>query len=432
MSKFNILVGITGSIAAYKTCSAISRWVKDGHSVQVLATQGALQFVGEASLEGLTGRKVATQVFSAGEMMDHIHWARWADVFVVAPVTAHHLGLFSNGLGEDLLSSVFLAFEKSKPILLAPAMNSMMWENTFVQKNRDRLAATGAKIIDPESGTLACGEVGPGRMIEPDSLCEEVYALLNTKSKPDQRKTLARPLRIIITYGGTREPIDGVRFITNMSSGETGRFIADELYKQGAQVTALVAEGARPPSGSQQWIHFMTHADLKEKLRGFLSNNHFDVLVHLAAVSDYSVEKLIYNNQEMDIRPDLKLSSQEENLTLKLKKNSKIINDVREFSKNRKLFVVGFKLTHSFEDQENHRSSSQLLQTSGADVIVHNDLTQLLKSGQSRNFTIFKVNAEPQIVPGIQGLSHSLWSLISEHTGQVDLFHSEGPRDFMS
>jgi phosphopantothenoylcysteine decarboxylase / phosphopantothenate---cysteine ligase len=214
----HILIGITGSIAAYKVCAVISKLVQQGHSVEVIATPSALKFIGAATIEGLTGRRVHTDLWQEGQLMSHIDLGRWADVFLIAPLTAAHLNKMALGLSDDLLTATYLAFQKTKPILLAPAMNHEMLTHVTTQESLKKLADRGHIILETQVGTLACGDTGPGKMAEPETIISELHQMLE---KPKQLP------RLLITYGGTQEPIDGVRVLRNVSSGRTGAALAE-------------------------------------------------------------------------------------------------------------------------------------------------------------------------------------------------------------
>lgn len=173
MSKF--LVKISGSIAAYKTCALLSRLVQEGHEVQTIASQAALQFVGAATLEGLTGRAVVTDLYATGQQMDHIHLNRWADAVLLCPATARTINGFAAGVGDELLSTFFLAHDFSKPYFIVPAMNQAMYQHPATQQALKTLEAWGIRFINGEAGKQACGESGMGRMAEPDAIYAQLH-----------------------------------------------------------------------------------------------------------------------------------------------------------------------------------------------------------------------------------------------------------------
>jgi len=210
MSGSKIVFVLTGSVAAYKACDALSRLVQLGHKVRTVATPSALRFVGAATLEGLTGERVLSDLFEPGSALEHIQLGRWADAVVVCPATANTINRLAAGLSDDLPGALFLAHDRSKPFLVAPAMNPAMWGHPATKESVSRLAGWGVRFIAVGCGRTACGEVGDGRLAEPADI---VAAVESSLAKPAAR------LRILVTSGGTAEPIDGVRVITNSSTG---------------------------------------------------------------------------------------------------------------------------------------------------------------------------------------------------------------------
>lgn len=182
MSKGNIVVQITGSIAAFKAGTLISTLVKNGYVVQCVSTESALKFLGEATMEGLSGRPIKTSTFKSGEMMDHINLAKWADLFVTYPVSANTLNRLDNGMADDLIGATYLANNFNKPYLLAPGMNVEMLKHPRVQQSIKNLESLGAYIFDTEEGLLACGDVGKGRVIDPGTVFLKIEELLCKKS----------------------------------------------------------------------------------------------------------------------------------------------------------------------------------------------------------------------------------------------------------
>src|SRR5512134_646720 len=229
-----VLLGVTGGIAAYKSPELVRRLVERGCEVQVVMTRGAREFVGPLTFQAVSGRRIRDDLWdpAAEAAMGHIELARWADVVVVAPATAHFLGTLAGGLGGDLLSTVCLA--TTAPIVLAPAMNQAMWANAAVQANRAVLEARGVRLLGPASGDQACGETGLGRMLEPTDIAAELLDQLGRL----RVRSLAG-LKVVITAGPTREPIDPVRYITNRSSGKMGFAVATAAREAGAEVVLV-------------------------------------------------------------------------------------------------------------------------------------------------------------------------------------------------
>lgn len=364
MSGSNILVVVSGSIAAYKACDAISQLVQLGHRVRVVATAAALQFVGRATLEGLTGQRVLTDLFDSGAALEHIAVTRWADLTLVCPATAALLNRMAAGLADDLAGSVLLAHDRSKPLLLAPAMNPAMWTHPATVAAVARLGEWGARFVAIGVGRTACGERGEGRLAEPAEIVAAVNALLARPAGPRRR--------ILVTSGGTSEPIDGVRVLSNRSTGETGAGIADYFARQGHEVTLLRATSAVRASAGVREVVFDSFADLDAALQRELSGTSFDAVVHAAAVSDYAVDAIEVNGiaqppgsgkLRSDVAP-----------VLRLRTNPKLIATLRARSANPHVRIVGFKLTRGVSAEAARDAVETLFADGTSDFVVHNDL----------------------------------------------------------
>jgi phosphopantothenoylcysteine decarboxylase / phosphopantothenate---cysteine ligase len=362
MTPAKILFGLSGSIAIYKAMNAVSSLVKLGHEVQVVGTSSTRAFIGAATVEGLTGRPFLTDIVAEGHIMDHIHLARWCDVMVVAPATANTIARINLGLADDLLSSLVLALESSKKLLVVPAMNPQMWSNAKTQKHLVGLKdLPHLEILNPGQGPTACGEIGPGRMAEPVEIENKILALLRTK---DTRASS----RILITAGGTSEKIDAVRRLTNTSTGRTGVALAQMFSEKGSAVDLLLAQSAAPFAGSEagEISTFESYDDLSALLKRKLEENSYAAVIHLAAVSDFSVENPVHG----------KLSS-ETDLTLKLKRNPKLLPKLKSWSRNPNIQVVGFKLTSTTEIAERESAAQKMFQLEGLDFLVANDTHEM-------------------------------------------------------
>ena len=227
----NILIGITGGIAAYKICELVRMFKKNRANVRVVMTEAALEFVTPLTFETLTGETVFIDQFENIERKpEHIALCDWADILVIAPATANTIGKMANGIADNLLTSLACAFQK--PFVIAPAMNTGMWKNAFVQENIKKLKTAGYKIVEPEEGFLACGTNGAGRL----AAIEKIYDAVNNIFS--EKKYLLNK-KIIITAGGTKENIDPVRYIGNYSSGKMGEALADRAYELGAEVVLI-------------------------------------------------------------------------------------------------------------------------------------------------------------------------------------------------
>ena len=344
----NLLFLMSGSIAAFKACQVVSQLVQDGFQVQVVMTEAATHFVGPVTLEGLTGRKVLTDIWQEGHAMDHIALTRWADRALLCPASANTIAKLAHGMADDLLSAMALAWPAEKPFLIAPAMNHQMLDAEVTKDNLARLRRRGFQVLPTDAGNLACGEVGLGRMLEPEQIMS--YLKIPTRG------------HILVTGGATREPIDGIRFLSNVSTGQTAAALCDQLATMGWQVTYLHGVAALQPHGAREAIGFTTCQDLDGKLRSLLGSRDYAAVIHAAAVSDYSVQQA---------QPDVKLESQSE-LTLHLKLNPKLLPNLKEYSRLKTIQVIGFKLTLNSTVEDGLVKGQNVL-SAGVDAIVTND-----------------------------------------------------------
>ena len=368
----NILLMMTGSIACAKASGLISIWSKRGHEVKVIASKSALEFVGNATIEGLSGNQVIQSIFADGKMMDHINLSRWADIIVMAPATANSINKLSLGTADDMITTTWVAGLKlNKPMHLAPAMNSKMWEYPATQESIKKLRKWGINILMPQPGLLACGEKGNGRMMEIDSIDVAIF------KKNDKH--------ILITAGGTHEFIDGVRYIGNLSTGKTGATIADYFTSQGFIVTWLGAKNALRPILSCNKVFYETFDDLKKSLKQLLQKNNYTTVIQAAAISDFSVESVTLDNQKIIANRNTKLPTSD-NMSIQLVKNPKLISKLATWSKNRFIKVIAFKLTNTDNNNERVTAIDKLINQKDIDYVVHNDLSEINDSNHSFNF----------------------------------------------
>jgi phosphopantothenoylcysteine decarboxylase/phosphopantothenate--cysteine ligase len=267
-----ILLGVTGGVAAYKSVYLARRLVETGAEVRTVMTRSALRFVGAQSFSAVTGHPAESRLFSGRTAIPHTELARWVEAVVVAPATAKLLAKLAHGLSDDLLTTTLLATKA--PVLLAPAMHTEMWEHPATRRNVARLEEDGYTLVGPAIGDLAGGDEGTGRMVEP----EEIVAALAVMLRGD-----LEGWRVLVAAGGTREPIDPVRYLGNRSSGKMGHAIAAVAARRGAQVT-LVTSAAPPPAGVEV-VSVETAAEMYEAVLSRAA--HHDVLVMAAAVADF-------------------------------------------------------------------------------------------------------------------------------------------------
>jgi len=318
----NVVLGVSGGIAAYKSPDLVRRLRERGAQVQVVMTPGATRFVTSLSFQAVSGRPVRGEIWdeAAEAAMSHIEIARWADLVLVAPASADFIARLAAGMADDLLSTLCLATEA--PLVLAPAMNRVMWSNAATQDNVRRLAARGVVFIGPAEGDQACGEVGPGRMVEPGTIADEIPAYL----APGTEDLAGR--RVVVTAGPTREIIDPVRYLTNRSSGKMGFAVARAARSAGADVTLIAGPVSLATPPGVKRIDVESAADMLAAAETAVDGA--DIFIAAAAVADYR-----------PVHPsDRKIKKTSENLALELTRNPDVLATVA--ARGNPPFVVGF------------------------------------------------------------------------------------------
>ena len=364
MSGYKIVIVVTGSIAAYKACEVVSDLVQRGHQVRVVATGSALRFVGATTFEGLTGQTVLSDLFAAGAALEHINLTRWADGVVVCPATANTINRLAAGLAGDLPGALFLAHDWTKPWMIAPAMNPQMWRHPATVAAMERLTGWGVRFLPIGEGRTACGEMGEGRMADPPAIVAAVEAGL---ARP------ARRLRVLVTSGGTAEPIDGVRTLTNSSTGGTGAEIADRFLRSGHEVVLLRARHAASPEAPCREELFGSFAELDAALTRLLGAESFDAVIHAAAVSDFGVESVLVAGAVQS--PGAVKLSAETPPVLRLRGLPKLIDGLRARSPNPAVRVIAFKLTLGASPAAAQAAVQSLISRARPDYVVANDLS---------------------------------------------------------
>ena len=399
----NILLLMSGSIACAKASSLISEWSKQGHKVRVACTRSVAEFVGRATLQGLGAETVFDNVFAPDRAMDHISLGKWADIIIAAPATSNLINKLSAGIADDAVTTLWqAAYGQGKPMLIVPAMNTRMWHYPATQASIVRLKQWGINVLPVARGELACGEQGEGRMLEPVEILQRVESLLAV-----DRETSGK--HVLITAGGTREPIDSVRYIGNLSSGRTASRLVDELTDAGHRVTWLGAEDAVTPTRACVMQRFLSFDDLALQLQTLLAENEFDVLIHAAAVSDFSVASVLTQEGEPLHSPTRKLSSGTD-LLIRLKVNPKLLDQTRSWSKNPGIHVIGFKLTDTEDPQERYAAVRKQFDDSKVDAIVHNDLTEI--NCKSHPFWLHTPMCGPVVCKDAEVLARTLSQLM--------------------
>lgn len=278
LSGTHIILGVTGGIAAYKSLELLRLLKKSDAAVRVIMTRNAQWFVGPTSFEALSGEPVCTSLFERKDDagIRHIEWAQDADAVVIAPATANIIAKTANGMADDALSTFILAV--TCPVVVCPSMNSHMYENPMVQRNIARLREAGFRVLAPESGSLACGTLGPGRLPDPAVILEAVFDCLSEKDLTGRR--------MMVTAGPTIEPIDPVRFISNPSSGKMGYAVACVAARRGAEVVLISGPTALPDPVNVSVIRVRTAREMAEAVLDRMAS--MDVIIKAAAVSDYT------------------------------------------------------------------------------------------------------------------------------------------------
>jgi phosphopantothenoylcysteine decarboxylase / phosphopantothenate---cysteine ligase len=350
-----VLLGVTGGIAAYKAAELLRGFQKAGMEVRVIMTRAATQFVGPMTFETLSGAPVRLDEVSelrADSRITHVEDAQDADILVVAPATANTLAKMANGIADNLLTSMILAFGKT--VVLAPAMNTNMWEHPATQHNVALLRERGAFVVEPGAGELACGDYGSGRMAEPNSIVAEVKLRLQV-----QRKRDLRGLRVLITAGGTREPIDAVRYIGNRSSGKMGFALARAAFDRGAQVDLIEANVDMPAAPGVRQTETPTASEMHAEVMKRLPD--IDILIMAAAVADYRVA---------DGPAGGKIGKGRDEWAIELEATADILCDVAANRQGQ--FLVGFAAEYGLEGLSRARSK---MERKSLDMIVFNDIS---------------------------------------------------------
>ena len=342
----NILIGITGGIAAYKICTLIRLYKKSGANVRVVLTPNALNFVTKLTLQTLSNNEVYVDNFDVDNFKpEHISLCDEADIFVIAPATANTISKIANGICDNLLTTTVCAF--NKPILLAPAMNTNMWKNTFIQQNLEKLKNAGYHIVNPGTGFLACGTTGEGRMAE----VEDIY---DSTVKIFSQKQILKGKKILITAGGTKEMIDPVRYISNCSSGKMGLALADCAYNMGAEVTLVSTFKANKP-----YKNIVTESaiEMENAVKENIVNQ--DCVIMTAAVADYRVKEPAKEKMK---------KGEKDSLTLELVKNPDILQEIS----GKGVLAVGF----CAESENLIENAKEKIQKKGCDYLVANDISR--------------------------------------------------------
>jgi phosphopantothenoylcysteine decarboxylase/phosphopantothenate--cysteine ligase len=368
MEERRILVGVTGGIAAYKAPELVRALRRAGHAVRCVMTPAAAQFVAPLVLQTLSGEPVRTDLFDPtqeGEI-GHVALADWAELYVVAPATAHTLAKLAHGLADESVSAVALATRA--PLLLAPAMNVNMWRHPATQQNLAALRERGARLVGPEVGELACGWEGEGRMAEPAAIAEAAALALGPKG--------LRGEVVLVTAGGTRERVDAVRYLGNRSSGKMGFAVASEAARRGAEVVLVAAPTALPTPAGVRRVEVESALEMREAVSAELSRA--SIVVKAAAVADFRPAAPAERKLKKEELPE------GEGLRLELERNPDILAEICREKGSR--VVVGF----AAESHDLVEAARRKLERKGCDLLVANDISKQASGFDAdRNTVVF-------------------------------------------
>ena len=375
-----VLLAVTGGVAAYKSAIVARRLVEKGAEVKVILTDSALEFIGRQTFAAITGTEPHTSLFGdASSVSPHTELARWCEVVVVAPTTASTIGKAATGISSDLVSATLLATQS--PVLIAPAMHTEMWEHPATRRNIETLRGDGYHFIGPMSGELAGGDVGIGRVAEPEDIVEAVEALLSPNDTA---------LRVLVTAGGTREPIDPVRYMGNRSSGKMGHAIADEAARRGHRVT-LITSSDLPTLASVKAVRVETAQEMLDAVVG----EEADVAVMAAAVADFRPAE-----------PSGGKISRSEGLgSIELAPTADVLASV--VAREQRPFVVGF----AAETGDVERAVSKAIDKE-VDLLVYNDITEPGSGFGTDTNRVVIIDSEGHAEP---------WPMMSKHDVAVRL-----------
>ncbi|HEY0545259.1 MAG TPA: bifunctional phosphopantothenoylcysteine decarboxylase/phosphopantothenate--cysteine ligase CoaBC [Pyrinomonadaceae bacterium] len=352
-----VALGVSGGIAAYKAVEVLRGLQRAGCFVRVAMTARACEFIRPLTFRALTGEHVIVDDYAPDnpDPIAHITFSQTIDLFLVAPATANILAKFAHGIADDFLTSTYLA--SNAPVLVAPAMNTTMWNHPATQRNLERLQADGVRVVLPDAGEMACGTIGPGRLSEPERIVEAALALLKETGTRAAQDLAGE--RVLITAGATREEIDPVRFLSNRSSGRMGFALAEAARARGAEVTVVAGEtGAPAPSNAR-----LLRASSAEEMRAAVMRelDAATVFIAAAAVADYRPAK----------REESKIKKSSDALTLKLEPTPDILAEVAG-ARHNGLLVIGF----AAETTDVIQHARQKLTRKRLDAIVANDITR--------------------------------------------------------
>ena len=357
----NILVGITGGIAAYKSAGIVSLLKKKGYNVKVVMTENATKIIGPLTLETLSRNRIYVDMWDSNPHyeVEHISLADWADVVLIAPATYNIIGKVANGIADDMLTTVLAALSVRKPVFFALAMNVNMYENPILKENINKLSSFGYRFIDAEEGLLACNYSAKGRMSEPEDIVEEIerYSIF---SKIENFETVLKGKKILITSGRTKENIDPIRYLSNNSSGKMGYSLAQAAVDLGAEVTLISGPtDLKVPNGLENFISVESALEMYEKVDEYFKN--IDIFIACAAVADYRPKE--YKNE--------KIKKSDSDFVIELVRNPDILLEMSK--KKEKQLLIGF----AAETNDIRENALKKLEKKNLDIIVANNVSAM-------------------------------------------------------
>ena len=353
----NILVGVTGGIAAYKSAGIVSHLKKKGYNVKVVMTENATKIIGPLTLETLSRNRIYVDMWDSNPHyeVEHISLADWADMVLIAPATYNIIGKVANGIADDMLTTILAAVSVRKPVFFTLAMNVNMYENPILKENIDKLKSFGYRFIDAEEGLLACNYSAKGRMSEPENIVDEIerYSIF---SKFENFDIVLKNKKILITSGRTKENIDPVRYLSNNSSGKMGYSLAQAAVDLGAEVTLISGPtNLKVPNGLEKFIFVESALEMYEKVDEYFKNT--DIFIACAAVADYRPKE--YKNE--------KIKKSDSDFVIELVRNPDILLEMSK--KKEKQLLVGF----AAETNNIKENALKKLEKKNLDIIVANN-----------------------------------------------------------
>ena len=392
LTNKNIILGISGGIAAYKSVILLRLLIKSGANVRIVVTKNALEFVTRVTLETLSKNKVYSEVFAEGNdyTTEHVSLTDWGDLFIVAPATANIIGKYASGIADDALSTSLIAFDKK--VLIAPAMNSKMYDNFAVQKNISYLKKNNISFIDAPFGELACGYDGKGRMAEPEDIYKELCYCISYK-----RNGKLSGKNILVTAGRTEEALDPVRFLTNRSSGKMGFRIAEVFAESGCNVTLITGPSSEKAYNCIKRIDIVSASEMYEKV--IEEYDSCDIAVMAAAVADYS---FIYS--------DKKIKKENSGKIFHPERTKDIAKDIGILKKDKKKIHIGFAM----ETDNEVENAVRKLKEKNFDFIILNLLNKEKSPFRSDNNDVKIIN-ESGVYDSCESSKYEIANVIKKH-----------------